>query len=109
MFRNRKEARYDEQRAVHETLPQALRKPCHKLKRAHILHYCFLWMSREEREHKVARYESIQSAGINAVYLYEEFPHTVKVAREGFDATGKEYSSSADVWWEKMRLKVKNP
>lgn len=109
LFRNRPELRYDETRPVHEAIPQEARGPVLGLRRAHLLHYCFLWEDRASRERKVARYMQSNASPINKVYLYEEFPHELRACREGY-ASGTAFGGSAmDYWIDRVRLWAKQP
>ncbi|MCW8132929.1 MAG: hypothetical protein KIS92_21460, partial [Planctomycetota bacterium] len=48
-------------------------------------------------------------SAINNVYLYEEYPHTLRPCREGFRA-GQPFGSSAlDYWFDRARLRFKQP
>jgi len=109
LFRNRPELRYDENRPVHEAIPLAARGRTLSLKRAHILHYCFLWEDRASRERKVAKYREANDSPINKVYLYEEQPHELKACRESF-VEGKPLSGgTCDAWYDMLRLWIKQP
>lgn len=109
LFRNRPELRYDEARPVHEAIPREARGHVLGLRSAHILHYCFLWEDRASREKKVQRYMQSNPSAINQVYLYEEFPYTLRACREGFK-NGRPFGGSPmDFWLDRVRLWAKQP
>jgi len=99
LFRNVPEIRYNEKEPIHHGfLSREDCEPCLRLKTAHILHYCLMWLDLAARERKVELYNRIhpELTSANDFYLYEDMPHRVGRCREGWTA-GRPYLRPAPV------------
>lgn len=107
LFRRTPELRYDEAQPVHETIPKAARGALFPLKYAHLLHYQFVWESREAREARVKRYEELRPGVMrtNRMYLYEDLPHRVLPCRESWQGEAAVFRRS-DLLKERVRMKL---
>jgi len=105
LLRRLPQIRFDENRPVHETIPKEARGPVLRLRRSHILHYCFQWESLEDRRKKVARYEARRQAWrTNRMYLFEEMEHRHYPLREDWRNGQPWVASMLDYWRDLARL-----
>lgn len=88
LFRNTPFWRYGDDMAVHEHFPRKGRGRGKKLTDAHLFHYSFVLMSREQREAKAAEYTGIDAGteSTSEMYLWEQSGAAVKACAEGLTA-----------------------
>lgn len=79
LFRNLAEFRYEEEgHPVHVTFSKAVRRRMKKVHGAHLFHYVFCWLSKDDLRAKAARYAATEPGSEHtnaAYYLYWEQPH----------------------------------
>jgi glycosyltransferase involved in cell wall biosynthesis len=81
LLRNLPEFRYEDAHPVHVRFPKTVTRRMRKIHGAHIFHYCFAWLSRDQLEAKASRYEREHpgsEATTDSYYRYWRSPHDIR-------------------------------